>query len=83
MAYGTAAAHARAAAARDARADGTAWEVRWFNDAAELPQAWTGARYDTIALAKDLVSNPGFSGVTIYTAAGKRIDADRIPSLRY
>lgn len=73
-------AHAVAAAARDAKATGTAWTVTatpknagaWW---------WSGCAYDALSLAKTLVRN-GYT-VVLTSPQGTDHDHDAILAMRY
>jgi hypothetical protein len=73
-------AHAIAAAARDSKADGTAYTVTFTNRLGSTGW-WAGAQYDALSLAKDLARN-GFS-VTLTSPTGLVRTADEIKTARF
>lgn len=68
---------------REAIAEGTASIVRCTVDATGATRETVLGGYDALALAKDLVRNPGFSGVTLEGPDGRVLDEAAIAAARY
>lgn len=73
-------AHAMAKAAREVKAEGTAYVVEFTTATGEI-KFWSGCHYDALGLAKQIVRNGG--AATLRKPNGEVLTADAIIASRY